>query len=118
MRGQTTAWLTRIIQNSLVATLGEESLAYRTKMKSLCERVSPGNIAPLSDVTSAHIDDSDERILRVLEELPFSSVRQLLCAIRRPKTTVYRQLYEKLAVTPRHLRYCHPGSSASQQTYH
>jgi hypothetical protein len=83
------SWTTRAIYNDRAATLGEEAIAYRTMMKYLREaQVSPGNTTPVADVSSPLIDDSDEVILRSLEELPFSPVRQLLRATHLPKTTV------------------------------
>jgi hypothetical protein len=82
-----------VIHNDLVVTLGEEAIASRTMMECLREaQIAPG------------FDDSDEAILRTLEELPFSSVRKLSCAIHLPKTTVYRRFSEKLGFIARHLR--------------
>jgi hypothetical protein len=49
-----------------------------SRTKYLCEvQMTPGDAKTLSDATSPHIDDSDETILRVLEELPVCTVRQL-----------------------------------------
>jgi hypothetical protein len=74
-------------------------------MKYLREaRISHGNTATSADVTSPHIEESDEAILRALEELPFSSVRQLSRAIHLLVATVYRRLSEKLEFIARHLR--------------
>jgi hypothetical protein len=69
-------WTARVIHNDLVATLGEEAIAYITTMKFLREAlISPDDLTTLSDATSLHIDHSDEAVLRALEELPFSSVQ-------------------------------------------
>jgi hypothetical protein len=46
-----------------------------------------------------------EAILRALQELPFSSVRQLTHATHLRVTTVYRRLSAKLRFTQRHLRW-------------
>jgi hypothetical protein len=67
-------------------------------------QTGPDEASPLSEEISPYIDDSDEALLRALEELPFSSVRQLSHATHLPKTTVYRRLSEKLGFTARHLR--------------
>jgi hypothetical protein len=84
-------WMARVIHDDLVATLREEALAYITVTKYLREaQISPGNTIQLSDVTSLHIDDSDETILRALEQLPFSSVRMLSRATHLPVTTEYK----------------------------
>jgi hypothetical protein len=63
----------------------------------------PDDATALFEEVSPHIDDSDEAILSELEELPFSSGRQLSRATRRPKTTVHRQLSEKLGLIKHHL---------------
>jgi hypothetical protein len=67
-------------------------------------QTGPDDAIALFDEISPHIDDSDEAILSVLEELPFSSVRQLSCATYLPKTTVYRRFSEKLGFIMSHLR--------------
>jgi hypothetical protein len=54
-------------------------------------------------LTSPHLNESNEAILRALGELPFSSIRQLPRAAHLPATTVYRQLYKKLGFTAGHL---------------
>jgi hypothetical protein len=58
----------------------------------------------LSEEISPHIDDSDEDILSALQELPFSSVRQLSRATRVPKAMAYRRLSRKLGFIARDLR--------------
>jgi hypothetical protein len=98
-------WTARAIHADLVATLGEEAIAYSTGTKYLREaQTSPDDFTSLSDVTSLHIGDSDEAVLRALEKLSSSSVRQLSHATPLPKTTVYRRLSEKRWFTARHLR--------------
>jgi hypothetical protein len=70
--------MVRVIHDDLVATLGEEAIAYNTMTKYLREaQIIPGDTTPSSHITSPHIDDSDETILRATQQLPFSSVRQL-----------------------------------------
>jgi hypothetical protein len=78
-------------------------------------RIIPGDTTALSDATLFQINDSDEAILRALEEFPFSSVGQLSCAAHLPKTTVYRRLSEKLGLTARHLRWVPHRLSEAQK---
>jgi hypothetical protein len=53
-----------------------EVIIYTTVTKYLFEgKISPRDSDPVSDATSPHIGDSDETILRALEELPFSSLQ-------------------------------------------
>jgi hypothetical protein len=93
----------RVIHDDLVATLGEEAIAYSTVRKYLHEaQTGRDDAMPLSEEISLHIDDSDEAILSALEELPFSSVRQLSHAAHLPTTTVYTRLSAKLGFTARH----------------
>jgi hypothetical protein len=93
-------WMARVIQDDLVATLGDERIAYSTVTKYLREvQTGPDNATALPEKISPHIDDSDEAILRVLGESSFSSVQHLFCAIHLPKTTVYRRFSEKLGFT-------------------
>jgi hypothetical protein len=78
--------MAHVIHDDPVATLGEEAIAYNTVTNSLrVARIIPRDATLFSAATSPHIDESDEDILRALEELPFSSVRQLSCAIHPPK---------------------------------
>jgi hypothetical protein len=61
---QPKGWKARVIHDDLTATLGPEVVAPRTMMKDLPEaQISPGNTTASSDVTSPHIEDSDEAIL-------------------------------------------------------
>jgi hypothetical protein len=97
--------MARVIHDDLVATLGEEAIAYSTVTKYLREaQTGRDDAMQLSEEISPHIDDSDDAILSTLEELPFSSVRQFSRATHLPATTVYRQLSEKLGFTAHHLR--------------
>jgi hypothetical protein len=71
-------WPTQVIHNHLVATLGEEAIAYSTVTKYFREvQIGRNDAMPSSEAISPHIDDSDEAIRSALEELPFSSVRQV-----------------------------------------
>jgi hypothetical protein len=98
-------WMARVIHDDLVATLGEEAIAYSNMTKYLREaQTSPDDATALPEEISPHIDDSDEAVLRALEEFSFSSVQHLFCAIHLPKTTVYRRFSEKLRFMARHLR--------------
>jgi hypothetical protein len=98
-------WMARVIHNDLVATLGEEAIAYRTVTKYLREvQTGPDDATALPEEMSPHSGDSDEAILRALEEFSFSRVQHLSCGIHRPKTTVYRRFSEKLPFMARHLR--------------
>jgi hypothetical protein len=57
--------------------------------KSIREvHISPDDPNSLSEATSSHIDDSEEAILRVLEDLRLFSIRQLPRATHRAKVTV------------------------------
>jgi hypothetical protein len=99
-------WMARFIHSDLIATFSEETIAYNMVANYLREaQISPGNPTTLSVTTSPHIDESDEAILSGLQELPFSSVRQLSRAAHRLKTTVYRRLSAKFGFTARHLRW-------------
>jgi hypothetical protein len=94
----------QIIHVDLVATLGEETIAYSTVTNYLrAVRITSRDATPFSAAPSPHIDKSDEAILRVPEELPFSSVRQSSCAIHLSKTVVYGRLSEKLGFRTYHL---------------
>jgi hypothetical protein len=96
----------QVIHDHLVATLGEEAIAYSTKKNYLrAARIIPRDATAFSAGTSPHIDESDEDILRALEEFPFFSGRQLSRATTLPKTTVYRRFSEKLGFPVRHLRW-------------
>jgi hypothetical protein len=96
--------MARVIHDDLVATLGEEALAYSNMTKYLREgQTGPDDATSLPEEISPHIDDSDEAILRALEEFSFSSVQHLFSAIHLPKTTVYRRFSEKLGFMARHL---------------
>jgi hypothetical protein len=54
-------WLTRVIHDDLVATLGEEAIAYSIVTKYLREaQIGRDDAMPLSDELSPHVDDSDE----------------------------------------------------------
>jgi hypothetical protein len=76
----------QVIHDDLVATLGEEAIAHSTVTNYLVvARIIPRDPTPFAAATSPHIDESDEAILIPLEELPFSSVRQLSRAIHLPK---------------------------------
>jgi hypothetical protein len=96
----------QIIHTDLVATLSEEAINYSTVTDYLrAPLIIPRDATAFSAAISPHIDDLDDAIRRALEELPFSSVRQISRATHLHKTTVYRRLYEKLRFTPRHLRW-------------
>jgi hypothetical protein len=96
--------IAQVIHDDLVPTLGEEATAYSTVTDSLrAALIIPCDGTPFSAATSPHIDESDEAILRALEELPFSSVRQLSRATYLPNTMGYRRLSEKLGFTARHI---------------
>jgi hypothetical protein len=96
----------QVIHDELVSTLSEEAIAYSTVTNYLVvARIIPRDPTPFAAAISPHIDESDEAILRALEQLLFSSVRQLSRAIHLPKTTVYRRLSEKLGFTARQLRW-------------
>jgi precorrin-2 methylase len=84
-------WMARVIHYDLVARVGEEAIAYSIVRKYLREaQTCRDDAMPLSEEMSRHIDDSDEAIRSALEELPFSSGRQLSRATHLPVTTVYR----------------------------
>jgi hypothetical protein len=98
-------WKAQVTHDDLVATLGEKAIAYSNIPKYLREaQTCPDDATALPEEISAHIDDSDEALLRALEEFPFSSVQHFFCAIQLPKTTVYRRFSEKLGFMARHLR--------------
>jgi hypothetical protein len=94
----------QVIHKHLAATLGEESIAYSTVTNYLlAARIIPGDVTSFSTATSPHIDESDDVIVRALDELTFSSVRQPSCVIHLPETTVYRRVSEKLGCTAHYL---------------
>jgi hypothetical protein len=98
-------WMTRAIHDDLVATLDAKAIAYSAVTKYLCEaQTGTDDATELPEEISPHIDDSDEAILRGLEEFSFFSVQYFFCAIHLPKTTVYRRFSEKLWFMARHLR--------------
>jgi hypothetical protein len=99
-------WTAQVIHDDLVATLGEDVIAYRAVTKYLRSvQISAGNPNPRSEPTSFRIDESNKTIFRALEELTFSSVRQLSPATHLSVTMVYRRLSEKLGFSARHLRW-------------
>jgi hypothetical protein len=99
-------WTLQVIHGDLVATLGEEAIAYSTATNYLrAAQIILRDATACSDATSIHLDESDEAILRALEDLAFSSVRQLSRATHLPKTTVYRRPSEKLGFMARHLQW-------------
>jgi hypothetical protein len=81
----------QVIGDDLVVIFGEEAMAYSTVTNyRRAVRIIPSDATPFYSATSSHIDESDEIVLRALEELPFSSVRQLSHATQLSKTTVCR----------------------------
>jgi hypothetical protein len=66
-------------------------------------RVIARGASPFAFAISRHIDESDEAILRALERLSFSSVRQL-SYVTHPQKTVYRRFSEKLGFPTLHLQ--------------
>jgi DNA polymerase III gamma/tau subunit len=101
----TKGWTAQEIHDDLVATLGEEAIEY--SMVTMCLReaqINPADAISLLDATSHHLNKSDEVVLRVLEELQFSSVRQLVRAIHLPAIMIYRRISKKLGFAARHLR--------------
>jgi hypothetical protein len=65
--------MARAIHNNPVATLGEETITYSMMTWYLREaRINPSVSTPLTDTISAHRDESDEALVRDLEELPCS----------------------------------------------
>jgi hypothetical protein len=85
--------------------LCEEAIAYSTLPKCIREaQTSPDDATPSSDAISSHIDDSDNVIPWAVEEIAFSSVRQLSRATYLSKITEYRRFSEKFGFTARHLR--------------
>jgi hypothetical protein len=95
----------QVLYDDLVATLSMEATAYSMVTNYLrAARIIPRDATAFSAATSPHIDESDEAILRALEELPFSSVRKLSCTAHLPKTTLHRTFSKKLGFTARHLR--------------
>jgi hypothetical protein len=65
--------MTRSIHDDLVATLGEELIAYSWVTWYHREaRINPYVSTPQSDIISPHLDESNEFILQALEELRFS----------------------------------------------
>jgi hypothetical protein len=108
-------WVARVIHDDLAATLGEEAIAYSTVTKYLREaQAGPGDATALPEEISHHIEDSDEAILRALEEFSFTSVQHVFCAIHLPKTTVYMRFSEKLGSMARHFR-CVPQILSGDQ---
>jgi hypothetical protein len=98
-------WTTRVIRDDLVATLGEEAIAYSTVTEYGDDApIRPGDPTAVFDATSLHIDESGEAILMAIDELPFSSVPQLAHATHLRMITVYRRLSEKLGFPRRHFR--------------
>jgi hypothetical protein len=66
----------QVVDDDLVATLGKEAIAYGRVTNDLrVARIIPRDATAFSAGTSPHVDESDEDILRALEELPLSSVR-------------------------------------------
>jgi hypothetical protein len=99
-------WRAQVIHDDLVATLGEKAIAYSNIPKYLREaQTGRDGAMPECEEISPHINDADEAILNALQELSFSSVRQLSCATHLPETTVCRRFSEKLGFTARHLRW-------------
>jgi hypothetical protein len=69
-------WRAQLIRDDLVATLCEEAIPYSRVKKCLSEAiVSLGDTTLLPDASSIQIDESDEDIMRALEEPPFSSIQ-------------------------------------------
>jgi hypothetical protein len=108
-------WMARVIHDDLISTLGEKAVAYSSVRKSLREvQTGPDDATTLPEEISPHIGDSDEAILRALEEFSFSSVQHLFCTMDLPKTTVYKRFSEKLGFMARHLR-CVPQIKSDDQ---
>jgi hypothetical protein len=96
----------QVSHDDFVATLREEAIAYSVVTNYLrAARIIPCDATSFSAAKSPHIDESDETILRALEELPFSSIRQLSRVTHLPKTMVYMRLSQKFGLTAHHLRW-------------
>jgi hypothetical protein len=94
------------IRKDLKATLKDEAVCYGTVTRYLRSRSFTVSAKPKRIQSDEHfITDTDEAILRALEEQPFSSVRQLARATHLASSTVYAHLTQKLGYTVRHLRW-------------
>jgi hypothetical protein len=83
----------RAIHEDLVATLGQDAVAYSTVTRYLHEiRFDPSTEAKASIEIPQVPDDSDEAILAALCEVPFASVRQLARPTHISAAKVYRRL--------------------------
>jgi hypothetical protein len=82
-------WTAQVIRDDLVATLDAQAVAYRTATGYLrMAHIIARDATAISATISPHIDESDEPIVRVVEELLFSSVRQLAYPTYLTVTTV------------------------------
>jgi hypothetical protein len=73
-------WTAHEVHDNLVATFAEETIAYSTITWFLHEaRINHSVATPFSDIISPHLtspqlNESDEAVLKALEELPFYSL--------------------------------------------
>jgi hypothetical protein len=68
--------------------------------------------------TTRHLDDSDRAILAVLEEEPFSSVRELARATHLPPTPISRRLVNSHAFVLGYLRWVTHRLSDAHEPQH
>jgi hypothetical protein len=85
-------WISaREIHDDIIATLGPDVVSYSSVARHIREAQFPSSKPkPHPADVQRDLADSDQAILAALEDIPFTSVRQLSRLIHLPSTTVYR----------------------------
>jgi hypothetical protein len=94
------------IHDDLVRTLGKDAVTYSTVTKyARSPQFSGRKEATRPEAPDVERSPVDEAILTALDEVPFSSVRELSRMICLPKSTVHRHLTQSLRFMVGHLRW-------------
>jgi hypothetical protein len=107
---------TREIHDDIVSILGRDAVSYSSVTRYLRKaQFPPSKPEPHPADVQTDLDDSDQVILRALEDSPFASVRQLSLLAHLPSTTVYRRLTQSLGFVVRHIRWVSHALSDAQR---
>jgi hypothetical protein len=94
------------IHDDLVRTLGKDTVAHSTVIKSARIAQFSGRTEDIPpEAPDVECSPVGEAIFTTLAEFPFSSVRELSRRICLPKSAVHRHLTQSLRFTVRHLRW-------------
>jgi hypothetical protein len=107
----------REIHGNIIATPGPDAVSYSSVTSYLSEARFPHS-KPESHPADVQRDlnDSDQAISAALEDIPFTSMRQLSGLTHLPSTTIYRRLTQSLGFVVCRLRWV-PHALSDAQKY-